>query len=429
MIKMSHLNNDKEDYISKDKNSKKNFLIFDEESSNLEENQDDDFEGVSNLKSDDFDDDFFLEDSNLNSDNLDLNIDAEFVEDEDDLDLNIDAEFMEDESDDLNSNLDDLNFLDEENNLEGNDVFHEINNLDLRIITDNPKNGEILSTAIGNIDLGEDFHIIISAIIPTTDLNIAINTTKGADIILMASENESDFSNFYESLKTEHNYVEFLKLSTYKDIKSIENQITNLIIKVGLSSIFKITGVNHVQNQFNQLNEEYLNVLAENDSLKTINKKLSHDNNGLASEIDSLQSDLDGIKSDFSDFKSRYSNIHMKNILEIFSLSDLWMELFSEELSYDEKIVIATNNFKPENIIVGQGYIGANSKEEAVDWLKVVKTAIIFVEHNEDNLKKEFSSVEKPKTSSHSPESRYNNYSDDGEEDYEIPNNFSNFFP
>ena len=35
-----------------------------------------------------------------------------------------------------------------------------------------------------------------------------------------------------------------------------------------------------------------------------------------------------------------------------------------------------------ENIIVGQGYIAAESKQKACDWLNIVRTALIFIDEN-----------------------------------------------
>ena len=93
------------------------------------------------------------------------------------------------------------------------------------------------------------------------------------------------------------------------------------------------------------------------------------------------------------------------------------MKLFDESLLNQEKIIIATNKFRPDDIIVGQGFIGAVDKPTAIDWLKVVKTALIFVEDKEDELKKELNNL--------------NNESDDkiiDEREYDIPNNIGDFF-
>ena len=81
----------------------------------------------------------------------------------------------------------------------------------------------------------------------------------------------------------------------------------------------------------------------------------------------------------------------------------------------EEKIVIATNKFKPDNILVGQGFIAAQSRNQAVEWLKIIKTALIFVEDNKEELSEELSLKRRSKP----PEVR---------EDYDIPNTFENFW-
>ena len=124
---------------------------------------------------------------------------------------------------------------------------------------------------------------------------------------------------------------------------------------------------------------------------------------------------MNDLKSDYSAFKSRYEDIYSKDILEVFSLNDLWQDTFRQELSDEERIVIATNRFRPDNIIVGQGYIAAESRNKAVEWLNIVRTALIFVDDNEDDLKKELDSNDESKA----PEVI---------DDYEIPNNFENFW-
>jgi len=92
----------------------------------------------------------------------------------------------------------------------------------------------------------------------------------------------------------------------------------------------------------------------------------------------------------------------------------LWQDNFHQDLVDEKRIVIATNKFKPDNIIVGQGYIAAESRNKAIEWLNIVRTALIFVDDNSDDLKRELSSEE-----TKSPEV---------DEEYEIPNSFENFW-
>jgi predicted nuclease with TOPRIM domain len=72
--------------------------------------------------------------------------------------------------------------------------------------------------------------------------------------------------------------------------------------------------------------------------------------------------------------------------------------------------------FWQENIIVGQNYIAAESKSKAIEWLNIVRTTLIFVYDNSDELKKDLTeNSEEEKV----PEVR---------EDYDIPNSFENFW-
>ena len=156
-----------------------------------------------------------------------------------------------------------------------------------------------------------------------------------------------------------------------------------------------------VTHNYNNLLDDYNQLIKEQDVLTQENKE--------------LREDLDEVKSDFSAFKLRYDDIYSREILEIFNLNDLWQDVFHQELNDEERVVIATNKFEPENIMVGQGFIAAESRQKAVEWLNIVRTALIFVDDNSEDLKKELSSNEE----SVPPEVN---------DDYEIPNNFENFW-
>ena len=156
-----------------------------------------------------------------------------------------------------------------------------------------------------------------------------------------------------------------------------------------------------VTHNYNSLLDDYNQLIKEQDVLNQENKE--------------LREDLDEVKSDFSVFKSRYEDIYSKNILEIFNLEQLWQETFHQDLDDAERIVIATNKFKPDNIIVGQGYIAAETIQKATEWLNIVRTALIFVDDNADDLIRELSSDDENDV----PEVR---------DDYDIPNTFENFW-
>ena len=96
-------------------------------------------------------------------------------------------------------------------------------------------------------------------------------------------------------------------------------------------------------------------------------------------------------------------------------MDELWQEVFRQDFVDDERIVIATNKFKPDNILVGQGFIAAQSRNQAIEWLKIIKTALIFVDDNKEELNEELSSKRRNKN----PEVR---------DDYDMPNTFENFW-
>ena len=156
-----------------------------------------------------------------------------------------------------------------------------------------------------------------------------------------------------------------------------------------------------VTHNYNNLLDDYNQVLKEQEVITRENQD--------------LREDINEVKSEFQAFKLRYEDIYSKEILEIFDLHELWQDTFHQELDDEERIVIATDRFRPDNILVGQGYIAAESHQKAVEWLNIVRTALIFVDDNNDDLKKELKSSEESKP----PEVI---------EDYEIPNNFENFW-
>ena len=303
----------------------------------------------------------------------------------------------------------------EENNYGFNDFQDTYSNelnaeelVDVRIILTNLDYLEFLSKAVSNFDLS-NFNVNISSIIPTKDIGIAKNTVIGADLVLIAAENNAEshklYQNFKESLKNEFNYIEYLKLPSLDELNGfeygdydeniIEDEIANSIIRGGLNSISNLSTINHSKRKYYELKKDfedeslkYDKITKENEFLVKESKTKSEKNEKLLEEVKILQRQLDQIKSDFSDLKSRFEGIHSKNSLEVYSLNDLWYDLFGEYLSQDvyKFILISTDNFRPKNLMIGQGAICAESKEDALDWLKIIKTAFILSDTNKQDL-------------------------------------------
>ena len=287
--------------------------------------------------------------------------------------------------------------------------------IDVRIIVGGLDIAQLVSKAVNNIQLENDYNIIVSSIIPTVELDIVKKVATGADILLIGGYGHDETYNIlFNELKTDFNHIGLFDYNSVIiedgsiDFKLAEKEILNSIIKSTLSYSLNLINIHTLENKLMQVTHNYNNLL---DDYNQVNKEQEV----LTRENKELREDLDAVRTDFSSFKQRYEDIYSKDILEIFNLYELWQDTFYQDLADEERIVIATNKFKPDNIIVGQGYIAAESSEKAVEWLNIVRTALIFVDENEDDLKRELNSNSETRP----PEVR---------DDYEIPNTFENFW-
>ncbi|WP_407379140.1 hypothetical protein [Methanobrevibacter sp.] len=287
--------------------------------------------------------------------------------------------------------------------------------IDVRIIVSNLDIAGLVSKAVDSIQLEKDYNIVVSSIIPTTDFEIAKKVADGADIILIGGYGQDDnYNMLFNDLKTDFNHIglfdynNVLFESENVNAELAQKEILNSIIKATLSYSLNLINIHTLENKLLKVTHNYNNLLDDYNKLIKENEVLSMENND-------LREDINNLKTDFSNFKNRFEDIHTKDFLEIYKLDELWAEVFRQDLLDEKKIIIATNKFKPDNILVGQGFIAAQSKNQAIDWLKIIKTALIFLEDNEEELKEELSLNNQKKT----PESR---------EDYDLPNTFENFW-
>ena len=292
---------------------------------------------------------------------------------------------------------------------------NNVSKIDVRIIVSNLDIAGLVSKAVNSAQLERDYNIIVSSIIPTTDLELAKKVAEGADIILIGGYGQDDnFNLLFNDLKTDFNHIglfdynNVLFESEEVNIELAQKEILNSIIKSTLSYSLNLINIHTLENKLLKLTKNYNNLLDDYN-------KLIKENEVLANENKDLIDDIDNLKSDFSNFKARFEDIYNKDFLEIYRLDELWQEVFRQDFVDDERIVIATNKFKPDNILVGQGFIAAQSRNQAIEWLKIIKTALIFVDDNKEELNEELSSKRRNKN----PEVR---------DDYDMPNTFENFW-
>ena len=285
--------------------------------------------------------------------------------------------------------------------------------IDIRIIVSGMDIAQIVSKAVNNIQLEQDYNIIVSSIIPTVELSIVKKVVQGADILLIGGYGSDETYNIlFNELKTDFNQIglfDYTNIIVDEEFDSTlaQEEILNSIVKSTLSFSLNLINIHSLETKLMKVTNNYNSLLESHDQLIKENEVLCQENTGLIEDIKE-------IKDEYNEFKVQYSDIYSKQILEVFELENLWQETFNQVLSDEERIVLATDKFKPDNIIVGQGFIAAQSKKDAVEWLKIIKTALIFIDDNSDDLKNN-DDVEKDEVSNE-------------KDDYDISNTFENFW-
>lgn len=285
--------------------------------------------------------------------------------------------------------------------------------IDIRIIVSGMDIAQIVSKAVNNIQLEQDYNIIVSSIIPTVELSIVKKVVQGADILLIGGYGSDETYNIlFNELKTDFNQIglfDYTNIIVDEEFDSTlaQEEILNSIVKSTLSFSLNLINIHSLETKLMKVTNDYNSLLESHDQLIKENEVLCQENTGLIEDIKE-------IKDEYNEFKVQYSDIYSKQILEVFELENLWQETFNQVLSDEERIVLATDKFKPDNIIVGQGFIAAQSKKDAVEWLKIIKTALIFINDNSDDLKNN-DDVEKDEVSNE-------------KDDYDISNTFENFW-
>lgn len=280
------------------------------------------------------------------------------------------------------------------------------NPIDVRIIVEGASDVESISKAMRNIALGAEYHITISSIIPTTSSEIAKRAVSGADIVLIATDVDAPgrelAEKFRKVLKDQVGHIERMKLPFGHDVEYIDpyliqNEIRNAIIRSGLISIANIKHFKELEGKLRESNENLKNLSKSNKDIDALNNALSLENEEAKKanedydkQLEDLNAKYNHLKNEFTSVKSKYENIRNKNLFEVFSIDELWEESFDEKLKDEEQINFISNEFKPEDIVVGQNRIAASSKKDAVDWLKIIRTVLIFYDSKIEDLKEEF---------------------------------------
>ena len=154
--------------------------------------------------------------------------------------------------------------------------------IDVRIIVQGLDIAQMVSKAVSNIQLERDYNIIVSSIIPTTEVSIVKKVAKGADIILIGSYGRDETYNIlFNELKTDFNNVGLFDYNNIIiedesiDFNLAQKEILNSIIKSTLSYSLNLINIHTLENKlmkvthnYNNLLDDYNQVLKENEVVK-----------------------------------------------------------------------------------------------------------------------------------------------------------------
>ena len=260
--------------------------------------------------------------------------------------------------------------------------------VDVRILVEGASDVEVVSKALQGLALGSEYNITVSAIIPTTNIEIAKSAAAGADLLIIATDADRVGRELAERLFNELGemvgHIERMKLPLghdleHVDVELVRKELKNTLVRAGLKSLRVLPEYMELRKQlldvkgkFDQLAKEYENLYKEHEELM---KKYE----GLHSEYLRLRSENEGLR-ELLDKKSKPIR-----------LDEAWRNLFPAEPVPDERIfAIAVEKLGlAGKVVVGQGYIFAEERELVEELMKTVYLSLAIKEGLEGKAESE----------------------------------------
>ncbi|MBU7024310.1 MAG: hypothetical protein HXS40_09110 [Theionarchaea archaeon] len=239
--------------------------------------------------------------------------------------------------------------------------------IDIRIATD-PERVEILSKILRDSSF-MDIDVSISSIIPTINAQIVRRAARGADILLVASENMEEVPD----LSVGH--VEHIKLPDGDDPSKIKKALRDGMIRAAMNCIGMLSRLRELEEEAESLRlkeGEYQEMRGEYAELKEKEiflERVLEESEHLKRTIHDLRKEMKIVRREKHDF----DGIEVKDLLS-FPLDELWKEISGSPSPRNEDIDVAIKRLNLEgSIMVSCGFIAAGSREEALDMLRIVK--------------------------------------------------------
>jgi len=251
--------------------------------------------------------------------------------------------------------------------------------VDVRILVEGASDVEVVSKALQGLALGSEYNITISAIIPTTNLEIAKSAAAGADLLIIATDADRVGRELAERMFRELSelvgHVERMKIPLGHDLEHIDvelvrKEIKNTLVRAGLKSLQILPEYIALRNQLLDLKGKYEMLMQENEKLKSDYQELEGKYGELLEEYSKLVEENNKLKES------------LKKRANVFKISEIWKELFGETEPPEEKYIaeaVEKLNLGGK-IIVGQGYIYSDDEDLVIELLRIVHLSLSIAE-------------------------------------------------
>ncbi|RLF80196.1 topoisomerase [Thermococci archaeon] len=260
--------------------------------------------------------------------------------------------------------------------------------VDVRILVEGASDVEVVSRALQGLALGSEYNITISAIIPTTNLEIAKSAVAGADLLIIATDADRVGRELAERMFRELSelvgHVERMKIPLGHDLEHIDvelvrKEIKNTLVRAGLKSLQILPEYMALRNQLLDLKGKYETLMQENEKLKNDYQELEGKYGELLEEYSRLVEENNKLKES------------LKKKANVFKISEIWKELFGEAEPPEERYIaeaIEKLNLGGK-IIVGQGYIYSDDEDLVIELLRIVHLSLSIAESKEEEKPEE----------------------------------------
>lgn len=247
--------------------------------------------------------------------------------------------------------------------------------VDVRILVEGASDVEVVSKALQGLALGSEYNITISAIIPTTNLEIAKSAAAGADLLIIATDADRVGRELAERMFRELGelvgQVERMKIPMGHDLEHIDvelvrKELKNTLVRAGLKSLQVLPEYVALRNQLFDLKGKYEMLSQENEELKRNYQELEQKYGELLEEYSQILEENNRLKES------------LKKRANVFRLAEIWKELFGETTPPEEEFIaeaVEKLNLGGK-IIVGQGYIYSEDEDLIVELLRIVHLSL-----------------------------------------------------